>query len=70
MEQANKPTFLQIATSGVLAGLCLGIGRIMRTPPTTKLVLGLSTFMVTIGWLLLIGAVVLMVLWAAKSVRS
>jgi phage shock protein PspC (stress-responsive transcriptional regulator) len=66
MEQANKPTFWQIAATGLISAVCFGFARYFHMEGGAMLS-GISTFLTTIGWLLLIGAVILMLLWAAKS---
>jgi hypothetical protein len=67
MEQANKPTFGQIATLGLLGAIAFGVARYLRDGVATPIGSGISTFLATIGWLFLIGAVVLMLLWLRRA---
>ena len=69
MGQANKTAFGQIVVAGIGAAVAFAFARYFRVEggATNE---GIATFLATIGWLAAIGAVVLMFLWAAKSVRS
>jgi hypothetical protein len=68
MGQTNKPTLGQIAAAGIGAAVTFAVARYFRTEggATGE---SIATFLATIGWLAAIGSVVLMFLWAAKSVR-
>ena len=70
MEQTSKPTFGQIATLGLFGALSFGAAHYLRVGVATPLEQAFAEVLATIGWLLLIASVILMVLWAAKSLRS
>lgn len=70
MEQANKPSNFGIIGSGLLAAIVMGLAHYFRFESTSAMAHTFGNFLTAIGWLLLIWTVVLMVLWAIKSVRS
>lgn len=70
MEQANKPRVLTVIGSGLLTAVFMGGGRYLSVGSTSAIRLAFAEFLAVIGWLLMAATVVLMVLWAAKSVRS
>lgn len=69
MEQTKKPTFGQIAAVGIVAAFAFAVARFLRMEggPANE---SIAQFLATIGWLAGVGAILLMFLWAAKSVRS
>lgn len=69
MEQSNKPTFGQIAAAAVLAAVSLGAARYCRLEGGS-VYQAVGIFLATVGWLAGIGAVLLMLLWAAKNSRT
>jgi uncharacterized membrane protein len=70
MEQANRPSIFRIIGSGLLAAIVIGLAHYFRFESTSAMAHTFGNFLTAIGWLLLIWTVVLMVLWAIKSVRS
>lgn len=71
MEQADKQRLWQIIGFSVLNGLCMAIARYERVAaPSSPLGQAIAEFFVVVGWLALAAAVILMLVWAVKSVRS
>lgn len=69
MEQANKLSFGAIAASGLLAAILFGFARYLQLGGGATL-RGVATFLTTIGWLSMIGCVILMIVWGIRSAKT
>jgi hypothetical protein len=69
MEQASK-YLVRIVGLGLLGAISLGEGCSLQQQPPSRYATALASFFILTGLLLAVGAVVIMVVWAVKSVRS
>jgi hypothetical protein len=68
--QSSAPGLSRIVFLGLLAAALFGAARYLREGIPTHLASAFATFLATVGWLFLAGALALIVVWTARVIKS